>query len=271
MLADCQMFQMSPVNTPSFLLTACIIYEILAIESTTWHQKLFCSMEMNQIKTQVKKRGYLNIVFISTFVQAATCIFWCAWNSERVPVLLQWILCKVISWCFSQLKYSARGSAWEPDGSWESIWLEGQSCLPFPKWIMDSNLCWHKAWEMKQQTLCENEGNMSFVLTKTLSSPFLTVPFYSFSKCCLVSIGPRARENRHSDYSWRPFWNINFIFLFVFLPDLTRKIHYINPILFILSSPWKWLKSEDRREKFSVIFGLSILLCLPKPPHKRRL
>lgn len=166
------------------------------------------------------------------------------------------ILCKVISWCFSQLTYSTRGSAWESDGSWESIWLEDQSCLPFPKWKMDSNLCWQKGQEMKQQTLCGSEGNMAFVLIKTLSSFFLTVPFYSFSKCCLVSIGPRVRENRHGNYSWRPFWNNNFTFLFVVLPDLSRKIHYINRILFILSSPWKRLKSEDRSEIFSVIFSL---------------
>lgn len=142
------------------------------------------------------------------------------------------IPCKVIGWYFSQLTYSKRDSAWELYGSWESVWLgPQQSCLPFPRWIMDSNLCWHKARETKQQTLSENEGNMTFLLTKTLSSSFLTVPFCFFSKCSLVSIGPRVRDNRHSD-NWRPFFNTNFGFLFMFLPDLTRKICYINPVIY---------------------------------------
>lgn len=124
------------------------------------------------------------------------------------------ISCKVISWCFSQLHLNEGlylRTLWIM-GSWESIWLEDQSCLPFLR-IMDSNFCWQKPREMKQQTLCEIEGNKTFGLTKTWSSHFLIVPFYSSSKCCLVSIGPRPRENRHSDYSWRPFWNNNFTFL----------------------------------------------------------
>lgn len=161
---------------------------------------------------------------MSTFVWAATSIFWCAWSSERLPGLLQWNTMQSNQPVFQSTHII-------DDGSWESIWLEDQSCLPFPKWVMDSNLCWHKAQETKQQTLSENEGNMAFLLTKILSSLFLTVPFCSFSKCCLVSVGPRARENRHSDY-WRPFCNTNFTFLFVYLPDLTRKIHYINPVIY---------------------------------------